>query len=125
VNERQKELIEILEQSNPGCLAVHFSGKVTGQEYQQFIDALSELLKSGSQVSLVLELAGFEFYDDFESARMDLKFGFGEYRHIYRAAFVGDRNGLPGSRVIGPFTRAEEKHFPEGQLEAAFDWAAV
>ncbi len=96
------------------------------QEYQQFLDALAERLKSGSQVSLVLELAGFEFYDDFESAKMDLKFGFGEYRHIRRAALVGDQKWIAWfTRVIGPFTRTEEKHFPEGQLEAAIAWAAA
>lgn len=119
-------MIEILPQSTASCMAVHFSGKVSGQEYQQFLDALAELLKSGNQVSLVLELAGFEFYDDFESAKMDLKFGFGEYRHIHRAALVGDQKWISWfTRVIGPFTRAEEKNFPEGQLEAAIDWAAA
>ncbi len=30
-------MIEILPQSTEKCLAVHFSGKVTGQEYQQFL----------------------------------------------------------------------------------------
>ena len=105
---------------------MHFSGKVTGQEYQQFLDALSEHLKSSSQVSLVLELAGFEFYEDFESAKMDLKFGFGEYRHIHRAALVGDQKWITWfTRAVGPFTRTEEKHFPEGLLEAAITWAAA
>ena len=116
----------MLEQSTPRCLAVHFSGKVTGPEYQQFLDALAERLKSGSQVSLVLELTGFAFYGDFESAKKDFKFGFGEYKHIHRAAFVGDQKWITWfTRFVGPFTRAEEKHFAAGQSDAAFGWACA
>jgi len=118
-------MIEILPQSTSGCLAVHFSGKMTGEEYQQFLDALGERLKVTEKVSLVLELTGFEFYGDFESARKDFKFGFGDYKRIHRAAFVGNQKWIEWfTRLMGPFTRAEEKHFPEDQIEAAFAWAS-
>ena len=119
-------MIKILDQSTATCLVVHFSGKITGAEYQQFLDALTERFKTGSPVSLVCEMAGFEFYGDFEAAKKDMKFGFNEYKHIHRAALVGDQKWLEWfTRLVGPFTRAEEKHFPEGQLQAAVDWAAA
>jgi hypothetical protein len=119
-------MIEILPQSTGTCLAVRFNGKVTGQEYQQFLDAIDARLKICEKVSLVCELVGFDFYGDFESAKKDLKFGFGEYKHIRKAAFVGDQKWIEWfTRFIGPFTRAEEKHFPAGQFEAAFSWANV
>ena len=119
-------MIEILTQSTESCLAVHFSGKVTGQEYQQFLDALGERLQTGGQVSLVIEFAGFEFYGDFEAAKMDLKFGFGDYKHIHRVAFVGDQKWIAWfTRFVGPFTRAEEMHFAAGQLDAAVSWASA
>ncbi len=120
-------MIEILPNSPIGCLVVHFNGKVTGQEYQQFLDALAiaELLKAkGHQVSLVVDLSGFEFYGDLEAARKDLKFSLGEYKKIHRAAFVGSQKWIEWfTRLVGPFTQTEEKHFPEGQLEAACEWA--
>ena len=117
-------MIEILEFSTDSCLAVRLSGKVSGQEYQQFLDALAERLKSGDKASLVLELSGFEFYGDFEAAKKDLKFAFKEYKHIERAAFVGDHKWIEWyTRLVGPFTRTEEKKFPEGEIEAAFSWA--
>jgi hypothetical protein len=76
-------------------------------------------LKSGSQGSLVLERL-------VSSSNDQSAVKFGEYKHIRRAAFVGDQKWIAWfTRVIGPFTRAEEKHFPEGQLEAAIDWAAA
>ena len=119
-------MIEILPLSSEACLAVHFSDKVTGPEYQQFLDAIEERLKTGEKVSLVCEFAGFDFYGDFESAKKDFKFGFGEYKHIRRAAFVGDQKWIEWfTHFIGPFTRAEEKHFPQDQFEAAFNWACA
>jgi hypothetical protein len=117
-------VIELLDRSTEDCLVVHFSGKVTGQEYQQFLDALGQRFKTAEKVNLVLELSGFEFYGDFDSAKKDFKFGFGDYKRIHRAAFVGDQKWLEWfARLIGPFTRAEEKHFPEDQKEAAYAWA--
>jgi hypothetical protein len=119
-------MIDILGESTEACLVVHFSGKVTGAEYRQFLDALSERMKTGARVSLVIELAGFEFYGDFEAAKMDFEFGFGEYKNIHRAAFVGDQKWIEWfTRLVGPFTRAEEKHFPEGQIDAACSWACA
>ena len=119
-------MIEILDRSTESCMAVHFSGKVNGLEYQQFLDALGERLKTGSHVNLVIEFASFEFYGDFEAARKDFKFGFGDYKRIHRAAFVGDQKWIEWfTRLVGPFTRAEEKHFSEGQIEAAFSWACA
>jgi hypothetical protein len=119
-------LIEIREQSTPSCLAMRFSGKVTGAEYQQFLDAIIERLQAGSPVSLVIELTGFDFYGDFESAKKDFKFGFGEYKHIHRAAFVGNQKWISWfTHFVGPFTRAEEKHFAAGQFDAAYSWACA
>jgi hypothetical protein len=119
-------MIEILDQSSDSCLAMHFSGKVAGDEYQQFLDALDKRLGTAEKVSPVLELSGFEFYGDFESAEKDFKFGFGEHKRIHRAAFVGDQKWLEWfTRLIDPFTLAEEKYFPEGQVEAACAWACL
>jgi len=119
-------MIEILPQSSETCLAVHFSSKVTGLEIQQFVDAFEERLKTCDQVNLVAEFVGFEFYDDFAAAKQDFRFGFGDYKHIHRAAFVGDQKWIEWfTRFFGPFTRTEEKHFPADQFEAAVSWACA
>ena len=117
-------MIEILEETTDSCLVVHFSGKVTADKYQMFLNAVEDRLKTYEKVSLVLELSDFAFYGDFETARKDLNFAFGQYNCIHRAAFVGNRKWIDWfTRLIGPFTRTEEKHFPEGQFEAAYIWA--
>jgi hypothetical protein len=117
-------MIEILDQSTESCLVTYFSGKVTSQEYQKFLDVLSQDLEASEKVSLVLGLSGF-VYGDFETVKKDFKFGFGDYKKIHRLAFVGDQKWIEWYiRLMGPFTQAEEKHFPEGQIEAAFTWAS-
>jgi len=53
-----------------------------------------------------------------------LKFGFGDYKLIHRAAFVGNKKWIEWfTRLIGPFTRPEEKYFPEGKFDEAYAWA--
>lgn len=117
-------MYEKLGQSTDTCLAIHFSGKVTGEEYQRFLTAVDERLKANETINLVLVLSGFEFYGDLAAVRQDLHFGVSEYKHIRRAALVGDAKWIDWfTRLIGPFTRAEEKHYPDGQFEAAFEWA--
>lgn len=119
-------MFEILDQSTETCLAVHFSSKVTGEEYQQFMNAINERLETQVKINLVVMLTGFEFYGDFAAAKKDMQFGFGEYKHIHKAAFVGDQKWIEWyTRLVGPFTRAEEKHFNEGQFEAACQWACA
>ena len=118
-------MIEILEQTTESCLVVHFSGKITGEKYQKFLNALNDRLATHEKVSLVLELSDFEFYGDFEAARKDLKFGFGDYKRIHLAAFVGNKKWIEWiTRLIGPFTPTEEKYFREGQFEEAYAWAS-
>lgn len=117
-------MVEILEQTTPTCLAVRFGGKVTGDDYRQFVDAAADRLQTGREAALVLELTEFEFYGDFEAGWEDFKFGLGEYNHFSRTALVGDRKWIGWFvRLIGPFTRAEERQFAAGQLEEALAWA--
>ena len=119
-------MFEVLDQSTDRCLVVHFSGKPTGQEYQQFLDEVEGRLKTADQLNLVLVLSGVEFYGDFEAFRKDYKFSTGEYKRIRRAALVGDQKWIEWYlHFIAPHTPTEEKHFAEGQIQAACDWAGA
>ncbi len=119
-------MVEILDQTTETCVAVHFSGKVTGDEYQKFVDAVNERLMTHEKIGLIVVLNDFEFYGDFDAALKDMKFGFGEYKHIHRAAFVGDRKWVKWfTKLIAPFTRAQERQFTEGQLMEACSWVAA
>jgi stage II sporulation SpoAA-like protein len=117
-------MIEILDETTESCLVVHFSGKVTADKYQRFLNAVNDRLRTHEKVSLVLELSNFEFYGDFETGKKDFKFGFGDYNGIHRVAFVGNKKWIEWfTRLVGPFTRTEEKYFVEGRFEEAYAWA--
>jgi hypothetical protein len=118
-------MIEILSQSTESCLCFRLSGKVTGEDYQKFLTTLGEHIKTSGEVNLVMELSDFESYGDFEAAKEDFKFVFGDYKRIHRAAFVGDQKFIEWViRLMDPFTRTEEKQFPEGQTASAQIWAS-
>jgi hypothetical protein len=119
-------MIEILKESTPVVVVAHFSGKVTGQEYQQFVDAVEERLKATDDLNLVLDLSGLEFYGDFEAAKKDFKFTLGEYKRVRKTALVGDQKWIEWyTRTIGHLTKSDEKHFPVGKTQEAFDWACA
>lgn len=117
-------MVEILDETTDTCVAVRFGGKVTGEEYKQFLDAVDEMLKIREKVNMVADLSEFEFYGGSEAFKEDFHFGVHEYRRTGRAAFVGDQKWIElFIKLLGPLTRATEKHFPAGQLEDAYAWA--
>jgi hypothetical protein len=119
-------MFELLSQTTDTCPVVRFSGNVTGEEYQMFLDAVSERLKTREKINLVIELRDLDFYGDLDAAQKDMKFGFGEYKHVRRAAFVGDQKWLKWfTKLMSPFTKTEEKQFPESQLAEACNWASA
>ncbi|MCL4803667.1 MAG: STAS/SEC14 domain-containing protein [Anaerolineae bacterium] len=117
-------MVEILAQSSPECLVARFSGKITVEEYDVFADEAKIRLEAGGPVNLVLDVSDIELSEDLEVAKRDIQFVRGDYKHFRRAAIVGDQKWLAWmTRLLGPFTRTEEKHFTAGRLEAALAWA--
>ncbi len=117
-------MFEILKQTTETCVVSHFSGKVTGEEYQQFLNAVDERLKAHGKVNLVVQLTGFVFYGDWDAFKKDWQFAFGAFARVERAAFVGDQKWIEWFvELTNPFTKAEEKHFAAHELEQACEWA--
>ena len=117
-------MVEILGNTTDTSVVVRFGGKVTGEEYKRFLDAVDERLKTHDKVDMVADLSEFEFYGDFEAFKEDFHFGVHEYRRVERAAFVGDQRWIElFVKLTGPLYRATEKHFPAGRLEDACAWA--
>ena len=116
-------MFEILNQSTDKCLVAHMSGKITGQEYQLFLNALEEYFKKVNEVDLVMDLKGLEFYGDLEALKKDVKFGFGEYKKLRKVALVGEQKWIEiFTKIWGTFTPTVEKYFPENEFQKALDW---
>jgi hypothetical protein len=116
-------MIEYLPDSTPTCFVVKFSGKLRGAEYQELIGKVENAIRTNGSPNLVLVLDDLDF-PEWEAIKADIHFGVKDYRHIRRAAFVGDQKwGEWFVKLIGPFTRAEERLFGPDQLNAAVTWA--
>ena len=117
-------MFEILPQTTDTCLVGHFSGKVTGEDYQHFLNAVDERLQVHGTVNLVVQLTDLALYGDWDAMKKDWQFAFGTYKSVERAAFVGDQKWIAWFvELTNPITKAEEKHFPADQLDQACDWA--
>jgi hypothetical protein len=117
-------MIEYLPASAPTCFVVRFSGKLHGAEYQELIDKVESVIQAHGSADIVLMMQDLEF-PEWEAVKTDTHFGFKDYRHVRRAAYVGDQKWADWFvKLIGPFTRAEERLFPPGQLNEAVQWAS-
>jgi hypothetical protein len=120
------DMVEILDSSTESCVVVRFGGKVKGDEYKAFLDAVDERLKNAETIDMVADISEFEFYGDMKAAEEDFRFGTREYRKVRRAALVGDQRWIDlVLKLMGPFYKAEEKHFASGDLDAAVTWATA
>lgn len=118
-------MIEYLPASTPACLVVKFSGKLRGAEYRELIGKVESAIQANTTVNLVLVMQDLEF-PEWEAIKADAHFGVKDYRHIRRAAYVGDHKWAEWFvKLIGPVTRAEERMFRPDQLSEAVTWASA
>lgn len=116
-------MIEYLPASTPTCLVVKFGGKLRGAEYRALIDKVESAIQTNGTVNLVLVMQELEF-PEWDAIKADTHFGVKDYRHIRRAAYVGDQKWAEWFvKLIGPFTRAEERTFRPDQQAEAVTWA--
>ena len=116
-------MIEYLAESTPTCFVVKFSGKLRGAEYRELIDKVESAIQASGAVNMVWVLQDLEF-PEWEAVKADTHFGLKDYRHVRHAAFVGDQKWVEWFvKLIGPFTRAEERMFQADQLNEAVAWA--
>ena len=116
-------MIEYLPASTPTCFVVKFSGKLRGDEYKELIGKVESAVQANGSANLVLVLDELDF-PEWEAIKADMHFVLKDYRHIRRAAFVGDQKWADWFvKLIWPFTRTEERSFRPDQLSEAVTWA--
>ena len=116
-------MIEYLDAGTSTCFVVKFSGKLRGPEYQELIGQVESAIQAHGTVNLVLVMQALEF-PEWEAIKADTHFGSKDYRQVRRAAYVGDQKWAEWFvKLIGPFTRTEERLFQPDQLNDAVTWA--
>jgi hypothetical protein len=118
------KMIEALPESTGTCIGIRVSGTVTSQDYREFLERARTAIEEHGKANLVVVFDDFKFIEGWDVFTADLSFALGEYRHIERAAYVGDRGWEKMLvQLVGLFTRARERNFPTNELQAAWSWA--
>jgi len=114
--------IQFTERNGGEVLELHVSGKLTYEDYQNFLPKFEESLKQRGELRVLFEMSDFHgwkagvLWDD-------IKFDLKHFSDIERLALVGDKKWEKGMSVLcKPFTTAKIRYFKVGQEAEAEEW---
>ncbi len=112
-----------LEQSTPEILGFLASGRLTDNDYKNFlIPEVKSALDASGQIRLLFQLDGFRGWD-IQAAWDDLIFGMEINSKVDKIAIVGDSRWEQWvARLVKAFTHGEARHFTLGHVDEAWDW---
>ena len=107
---------------NGNILEVRASGKLTHEDYQEFVPATEKMIEEHGKIRIVFQMHDFHGW---EMAALwdDIKFDVAHFRDIERLAIVGETKWEKGMSVFcKPFTTAKIRYFEPSQREDARQW---
>ena len=114
-----------LTEKNEGrMLEVAVSGKLSHDDYRQFVPAFERLVSRYGKIRVLFEMTDFHGW---ESAALwdDVRFDLKHFSDIERLAMVGDKQWEKGMSVFcRPFTTATLRYFDRAAIEDARAWLA-
>ena len=114
--------ILLTERNGGKTLEVTASGRLTDEDYQQFVPEFERLAKQHGPIRVLFELTEFQGWN-IQAAWDDLKFGQEHYRDIERLAVVGERKWQQCmAEFCNPFTIAEVHYFDRIDVDKARAW---
>jgi len=103
-------------------LVVRLSGKLTKQDYEQFVPRTEALISRHGRIRILLEMHDFHGWE-MGALWEDLKFDVKHFKDIERIAMVGEKKWEKGMAVFcKPFTTAKVRYFDESQADQASQW---
>ena len=114
--------VELTELGEGKILEVWMTGKLTHEDYKQLGPEFERLVKKHGKVDVLVEMSDFHGW----SARAlwdDVGFDIRHHGHIGRLALVGEKKWQKWmASFCRPFTSAEIRYFPKGEVQAARAW---
>src|SRR4051812_13186671 len=109
-------MIELKKDQQLGnILDVTVTGRLTKDDYQQFVPEIERLIREHGKVRIVFDMHGFHGWTP-GALWEDIKFESRHFRDIERLAFIGERKWEAGMAVFcKPFTSAAIRYFDHGQ----------
>ncbi len=116
-------MLQLLPIFDGNTIAIRASGKLSHEDYQEFLPKLEAQIKEIGKVSLLFELDDFSGWD-IEASKDDFKFGMSHLDDIERFAVVGDKVWEHWMvAMVKPFMPSGSvRYFDHENLQEAWDW---
>ncbi len=115
-------MIQELPVDEKNIFAFRVSGRLTDDDYQQFLPRLDELIKAHGRISLLIELDDFRGWE-LKAAWDDLKYGLEHEDDFERIAIVGDKRWYGWFvKLAGAMSSTDIRYFNRDDLQAAWTW---
>ena len=117
--------VELTERHDGKILEVQASGRLSNEDYRQFVPAFERLTKQHGKINVLFEMVDFHGW---EAAALwdDLKFNLTHLSQIERLAMVGNKKWEQGmANFCAPFTHADVRFFDPTQFADARDWLGI
>lgn len=116
--------IEFAESVEADLLEVTVSGKLTSEDYENFVPAVDGMIAEVGRIRILFVMEDFEGWDA-GAAWEDTKFAIEHYNDIRKIALIGEHSWERWMAVIcQPFTTAEIQFFSPDQRDEAILWLA-
>ncbi|MBI1370893.1 MAG: STAS/SEC14 domain-containing protein [Planctomycetes bacterium] len=103
-------------------LHVHVSGKLTKEDYAQFVPRIEAIIRDHGAVRILFDMHDFHGWN-MAAMWEDMKFGFRHFNDIERIAMVGEKAWEHGMAAFcKPFTKAKVRYFDRSEEQAAIAW---
>lgn len=115
-------MFQFIPVAEENIFAVKVSGKLTDEDYQQFLPQLTTLIHKYGPISLLIELEDFQGWEP-RAAWDDFKFGKDHDKDFVRIAILGRKSWHRWMVALGnAFTVTKMRFFFRSDLQEAWDW---
>lgn len=114
--------LTLTEKQDGRILAIEVTGKLTGEDYNEFVPRVERLIQKHGKISVLMEMKDFHGWDA-RALWEDLKFDVRHFADIERLAMVGEKKWEAGmSDFCRPFTTASIRYFDRADIDQAWQW---
>jgi len=118
-------MLSLSEQAGGKILNVKISGKLSKEDYQEFVPRVEKLIKDHGRIRILVAMHDFHGWE-MGALWEDIKFDVKHFGDIERLALVGDSKWEAGmAKFCKPFTKAKIEYFDETKAESAREWIAA
>ncbi len=108
--------------SSGKSLEVHVNGKLSKEDYDQFVPEVERLIQQQGKLRILFEMHDFHGWNA-GALWQDIKFDLKHFNDIERLAMVGEKRWQAGmSKFCRPFTTAKIRYFEHDKLDEARAW---